>query len=55
MAQTVIIIGGVALGPKAACRFKRLEPQSPGHPTRSIRTNFLWGLWNPLFHFRRCQ
>ncbi|RPH86145.1 MAG: pyridine nucleotide-disulfide oxidoreductase, partial [Desulfobacteraceae bacterium] len=28
MAQTVIIIGGVALGPKAACRFKRLEPQS---------------------------
>ena len=28
MVQNVIIIGGVALGPKAACRFKRLEPQS---------------------------
>ena len=28
MAQTVIFIGGVALGPKAACRFKRLEPDS---------------------------
>ncbi len=28
MAQIVIFIGGVALGPKAACRFKRLEPNS---------------------------
>jgi NADPH-dependent 2,4-dienoyl-CoA reductase/sulfur reductase-like enzyme/rhodanese-related sulfurtransferase len=28
MAQTIVIIGGVALGPKAACRFKRLEPDS---------------------------
>jgi NADPH-dependent 2,4-dienoyl-CoA reductase/sulfur reductase-like enzyme/rhodanese-related sulfurtransferase len=28
MPQTVIIIGAVALGPKAACRFKRLEPES---------------------------
>lgn len=28
MAQNVIIIGAVALGPKAACRFKRLEPES---------------------------
>jgi NADPH-dependent 2,4-dienoyl-CoA reductase/sulfur reductase-like enzyme/rhodanese-related sulfurtransferase len=28
MSQTVVIIGGVALGPKAACRFKRLEPDS---------------------------
>ena len=28
MAQNVIIIGAVALGPKAACRFKRLEPDS---------------------------
>ena len=28
MAQNVIIIGGVALGSKAACRFKRLEPES---------------------------
>jgi NADPH-dependent 2,4-dienoyl-CoA reductase/sulfur reductase-like enzyme/rhodanese-related sulfurtransferase len=28
MAQTIVIIGGVALGPKAACRFKRLEPES---------------------------
>ncbi|WP_456325007.1 FAD-dependent oxidoreductase [Desulfonauticus submarinus] len=26
--QKVVIIGGVALGPKAACRFKRLEPES---------------------------
>ncbi len=26
--QRVVIIGGVALGPKAACRFKRLEPES---------------------------
>ena len=28
MAQRVVVIGAVALGPKAACRFKRLEPQS---------------------------
>ena len=28
MAQQVIFIGGVALGSKAACRFKRLEPAS---------------------------
>lgn len=28
MPQHVVIIGAVALGPKAACRFKRLEPQS---------------------------
>ena len=28
MAQNIIIIGGVALGSKAACRFKRLEPES---------------------------
>ncbi len=28
MSQHVVIIGGVALGPKAACRFKRLERQS---------------------------
>ncbi len=28
MAQQVVIIGAVALGPKAACRFKRLEPDS---------------------------
>ncbi len=28
MAQRIVIIGAVALGPKAACRFKRLEPDS---------------------------
>ncbi|MFH1912686.1 MAG: FAD-dependent oxidoreductase [Pseudomonadota bacterium] len=28
MAQHIVVIGGVALGPKAACRFKRLEPGS---------------------------
>ncbi len=28
MSQKVVIIGAVALGPKAACRFKRLEPES---------------------------
>ncbi len=28
MAQNIIIVGGVALGSKAACRFKRLEPRS---------------------------
>ncbi|WP_419788267.1 FAD-dependent oxidoreductase [Pseudodesulfovibrio sp.] len=28
MSQQIVIIGGVALGPKAACRFKRLEPSS---------------------------
>lgn len=28
MAQNIIIVGGVALGSKAACRFKRLEPKS---------------------------
>jgi len=28
MSQHVVIIGAVALGPKAACRFKRLEPGS---------------------------
>jgi len=28
MSQHVLIIGAVALGPKAACRFKRLEPGS---------------------------
>lgn len=28
MTQHVVIIGAVALGPKAACRFKRLEPDS---------------------------
>jgi len=28
MSQNVVIVGAVALGPKAACRFKRLEPQS---------------------------
>jgi len=28
MAQNILIVGGVALGSKAACRFKRLEPQS---------------------------
>jgi len=28
MPQKVVIIGAVALGPKAACRFKRLEPES---------------------------
>ena len=28
MSQCVVVIGAVALGPKAACRFKRLEPDS---------------------------
>ncbi|WP_319522283.1 FAD-dependent oxidoreductase [uncultured Desulfosarcina sp.] len=28
MAQDILIVGGVALGSKAACRFKRLEPGS---------------------------
>jgi NADPH-dependent 2,4-dienoyl-CoA reductase/sulfur reductase-like enzyme/rhodanese-related sulfurtransferase len=28
MAQKILIVGGVALGSKAACRFKRLEPGS---------------------------
>ncbi|MBW1681644.1 MAG: FAD-dependent oxidoreductase [Deltaproteobacteria bacterium] len=28
MSRQVLIIGAVALGPKAACRFKRLEPES---------------------------
>jgi hypothetical protein len=28
MPQQVVIIGAVALGPKTACRFKRLEPDS---------------------------
>jgi NADPH-dependent 2,4-dienoyl-CoA reductase/sulfur reductase-like enzyme/rhodanese-related sulfurtransferase len=28
MTQKIIIVGGVALGSKAACRFKRLEPRS---------------------------
>ncbi|RQD58481.1 MAG: pyridine nucleotide-disulfide oxidoreductase [Desulfonatronovibrio sp. MSAO_Bac4] len=28
MAKKVLVIGAVALGPKAACRFKRLEPDS---------------------------
>lgn len=28
MAQHVVVVGAVALGPKAACRFKRLEPGS---------------------------
>jgi len=28
MSQHVVVIGGVALGPKAACRFKRIEPGS---------------------------
>jgi NADPH-dependent 2,4-dienoyl-CoA reductase/sulfur reductase-like enzyme/rhodanese-related sulfurtransferase len=28
MPQNIIVIGAVALGPKAACRFKRLEPDS---------------------------
>lgn len=28
MAKNVVIVGAVALGPKAACRFKRLEPDS---------------------------
>ncbi|MCJ2164186.1 MULTISPECIES: FAD-dependent oxidoreductase [unclassified Pseudodesulfovibrio] len=28
MSQHIVVIGGVALGPKAACRFKRLEPAS---------------------------
>ena len=28
MSQHIVVIGGVALGPKAACRFKRLEPGS---------------------------
>ena len=28
MTQNIIIVGGVALGSKAACRFKRLEPRS---------------------------
>ncbi len=27
-AKRVVIIGGVALGPKAACRLKRLEPDA---------------------------
>jgi NADPH-dependent 2,4-dienoyl-CoA reductase/sulfur reductase-like enzyme/rhodanese-related sulfurtransferase len=28
MSQNIVVIGAVALGPKAACRLKRLEPQS---------------------------
>jgi NADPH-dependent 2,4-dienoyl-CoA reductase/sulfur reductase-like enzyme/rhodanese-related sulfurtransferase len=28
MPQNIVVVGAVALGPKAACRFKRLEPQS---------------------------
>lgn len=28
MPQNILVIGGVALGPKAACRFKRLQPDS---------------------------
>ena len=28
MSKHIVVIGGVALGPKAACRFKRLEPGS---------------------------
>ena len=28
MAQKILVIGGVALGPKAACRCKRLMPDA---------------------------
>jgi NADPH-dependent 2,4-dienoyl-CoA reductase/sulfur reductase-like enzyme/rhodanese-related sulfurtransferase len=28
MPQNIVVVGAVALGPKAACRFKRLEPES---------------------------
>ena len=28
MPQNILVIGAVALGPKAACRFKRMEPDS---------------------------
>ncbi len=28
MSQHIVVVGAVALGPKAACRFKRLEPDS---------------------------
>ncbi len=28
MSRQIVVIGAVALGPKAACRFKRLEPES---------------------------
>ncbi|MFC1488888.1 hypothetical protein ACFL6B_03470 [Thermodesulfobacteriota bacterium] len=28
MPRNILIIGAVAMGPKAACRFKRLEPNS---------------------------
>ncbi|HEJ84042.1 MAG TPA: pyridine nucleotide-disulfide oxidoreductase, partial [Desulfobacteraceae bacterium] len=28
MPKRIVVIGAVALGPKAACRFKRLEPES---------------------------
>ncbi|MCJ7775397.1 MAG: FAD-dependent oxidoreductase [Desulfobulbaceae bacterium] len=39
MPQNIVIIGAVALGPKAACRFKRLEPDS--HVTMLDQTNLI--------------
>jgi hypothetical protein len=31
MPKSVVVVGAVALGPKAACRFKRLEPYALCH------------------------
>jgi NADPH-dependent 2,4-dienoyl-CoA reductase/sulfur reductase-like enzyme/rhodanese-related sulfurtransferase len=39
MPQNIVIIGAVALGPKAACRFKRLEPDS--HVTMLDQSNLI--------------
>ena len=40
MPQHVVVIGAVALGPKAAARFKRMEPGLAGHHDRSEPTSF---------------
>lgn len=54
MPQNIVIIGAVALGPKAACRFKRLEPDSKVIMVDrdNLISYILWWVRDPLFHIR---
>jgi len=49
MAQHIVIIGAVALGPKAACRFKRLEPESKVTMIDQVRMISYGGCGIPYF------
>ncbi|MFZ0449223.1 MAG: FAD-dependent oxidoreductase [Desulfatiglandaceae bacterium] len=49
MSQHIVIIGAVALGPKVACRFKRLEPESKATVIDQVKMISYGGCGIPYF------